>query len=127
MIIRRKVSNAVAEGRTVAKTRAQIQFKVLAILTGGDVGTNPSAEDASDIDGYIDSVVAELSADEIYIADPNALDDDIFVTFCKLVADAAAEQYGLKSDPKQAQYWRNRIRSIKRPRPGYGPQEVEYY
>jgi len=49
------------------------------------------------------------------------------VTFCKLVADAAAEQYGLKSDPKQAQYWRNRIRSIKRPRPGYGPQEVEYY
>ena len=111
----------------MSKTRAQIQFKVLAILTGGDVGTNPSAEDAAAIDGYIDSIVAELAADEVHISDANALDDDIFVNFCKVVADAAAEEFGAKSDPKASQYWRNRIRAIKRPTPGYGPQEVEYY
>ena len=84
----------------MSKTRAEIQFKVLAILTGGDVGANPSAEDADNIDGYIDSVVAELASDLIYISDPDALDEDIFVTFCKLVADAAAEEYGAKSTRK---------------------------
>jgi hypothetical protein len=111
----------------MSKTRAQIQFKVLMILTGGDVGTNPSAEDADNIDGYIDSVVAELATDSIYIADPDTLDEDIFVTFCKLVADAAAEEYGQKSNPQFAQMWRNRLRTIKRPTPGYGPQTTEYF
>jgi hypothetical protein len=111
----------------MSKTRAQIQFKVLMILTGGDVGTNPSAEDADNIDGYIDSVVAELATDSIYIADPDTLDEDIFVTFCKLVADAAAEEYGQKSNPQLAQLWRNRLRTIKRPTPGYGPQATEYF
>ena len=111
----------------MAKTRAQIQFKVLALLTGGDVGLNPSAEDAENIDGYIDSVVAELASDMIYIPDANALDEDIFVPFCKLVADAAAEEYGGKSNPQIAQLIRNRIRVIKRPAPGYGPQDTVSY
>ena len=111
----------------MSKTRAEIQFKVIAILTGGDVGSNPSAEDAATIDGYIDSVVAELAADEVYIADPDTLDDDIYINFCKIVADAAAEEFGAKSDPRASQYWRNRIRAIKRPRAGYGPIEVEYF
>lgn len=111
----------------MAKTRSEIQFKVLAILTGGDVGVPPSGEDAANIDGYIDAIVAELAHDEIYIADPDALEEAIFINFCKLVADAAAEEYGAKSDPKAALYWRNRIRAIKRPIPGYGPQDVVYY
>jgi hypothetical protein len=109
------------------KTRAEIQFKVLAILTGGDVGTNPSAEDAKAIDGYIDAMVAELASDEIYIADPDTLNDDIFINFCKLVADAAAEEFGGKSNPQSAQYFHNRIRAITRPRPGYGPIDSQYF
>ena len=111
----------------MSKTRTEIQFKVLMILTGGDVGTVPSAEDAENIDGYIDAVVAELASDTLFIADPDTLDEDIFVTFCKLVADAAAEEYGQKSNPQLAQYLRNRIRVIKKPTPGYGPQDVVYY
>ena len=111
----------------MAKTRAEIQFKVLAILTGGDVGVNPADEDVDNIDEYIDSVVAELASDTIYIADADALDEDIFLTFCKLVADAAAEEYGGKSNPQMAQMLRNRLRVIKRPTPGYGPQITESF
>jgi len=111
----------------MAKTRAEIQFKVLAILTNGDVGVNPADEDVDNIDGYIDSVVAELASDTIYIADADALDEDIFITFCKLVADAAAEEYGGKSNPQMAQALRNRLRVIKRPTPGYGPQITESF
>ena len=38
--------------------------------------------------------------------------------------DAAAEEFGAKSDPKAALYWRNRIRVITRPRAGFGPIDV---
>jgi hypothetical protein len=112
----------------MSKTRVQIQFKVLAILVGGDVGFNPSDEDATAIDGYIDAEVAEINADgTTYIGDPDDLDDELFVTFCKLVANAAAEEFGAKSDEASAQQWRNRIRVIKRQTPGYGPQQVDYF
>ena len=111
----------------MSKTRADIQFKVLAILTGGDVGQAPSAEDATAIDGYIDSVVAELNADVTYISDPDELDDELFDTFCKLVANEAADEFGGKPDEAKALQLRNRLRVITRQTPGYGPQIVEYF
>lgn len=112
----------------MSKTREQIQLKVLSILTGGDVGPSPAPEDANTIDGYIDSEVAEINADNTtYIADPDELDDELFVPFCKLVANAAAEEFGAKSDEKAAQQFRNRIRVIKRQTPGYGPQAAEFF
>lgn len=112
----------------MSKTRQDIQFKVIAILVGGDVGQDPSAEDAATIDGYIDSEVAELNADNtIYISDPDELDDALFTTFCKLVANAAAEEFGGISDEAKAIAFRNRLRVIAAQVPGYGPQQVEYF
>lgn len=112
----------------MSKTRVQIQFKVMSILVGGIIGDAPSAEDAAAIDGYIDSEVAELSSDgTIYIDDPNALPDELFTQFCKLVANAAADEFGGTSNEAKAQSIRNRIRVIVRQTPGYGPQQVEYF
>lgn len=112
----------------MSKTRAQIQFKVISILVGGDVGFGPSDEDATTIDGYIDSEVAEINLETItYISDPDELDDGLFVIFCKLVANAAAEEFGGKSDENAALQWRNRIRKLCAPTPGYDPQQVEYF
>ena len=110
------------------KNRQQIQFKAFAILTGGDVGVGVSAEDATDLDGYIDSVVAELNSDgTIYIDDPDALDDALFITFCKLVANAAADEFAGTSDEKKAQLLRNRLRVLIRQTPGFSPQVVEFF
>ena len=112
----------------MSKTRQQIQFKVISILTGGDISAPVSAEDADTINGYIDGEVAELNADgTTYIDDPDALDDELFTTFCKLVANAAAEEFGGQSNEQVAQQFRNRIRVIARQTPGYGPQEVTFY
>lgn len=112
----------------MSKTREQIQLKVISILVGGDVGPSPDADDANTIDGYIDSEVAELNGDgTIYIQDPNELDDALFVTFCKLVANAAAEEFGSKSDENAAKSFRNRLRVLARETPGYGPQTVEFF
>lgn len=112
----------------MSKTRAEIQFKTLSILVGGDVGQGPSAEDAATIDGYIDAEVEELNSDgTIYIDDADALDDALFTTFCKLVANAAADEFGGQSNEQTAQALRNRLRVIMRPTPGYGPQVVEFF
>jgi len=110
------------------KTRAEIRFKALAILTGGDVGQDPSAEDADALDGYIDSEAAELNTDETtYIADVEALDEEIFIPFCMLVANAASDEFGGRYDAAKAQQLRNRIRVLVGPTPGYGPQIVSYF
>lgn len=110
------------------KTRAEIQFKALAILTGGDVGQDPSAEDAVAIDGYIDSEASEINTDgTTYISDVNALNEELFIPFSKLVANAAADEFGGKSDDEKAKALRNRIRVLARQTPGYGPQIVEYF
>lgn len=110
------------------KTRADIQFKALSIILGGDVGQVPSAEDADTLNGYIDTQVDELAADgTIYISDPDSLEDELFLTFCKLVANAAADEFGGKSDEVKAQQLRNRLRVISRQTPGYGPQQSEYF
>ena len=112
----------------MTKTRQEIQFKAFAILTGGDVGASVSAEDATDLDGYINSVVAELNADgTIYIDDPNELDDALFITFCKLVANAAADEFAGVSDEAKAQALRNRLRILVRQTPGFSPQIVEFF
>lgn len=112
----------------MSKTRTEIQFKVVSILVGGDVGFDPSPEDAETVDGYIDSEVAELNADgAAYISDPDNLDDELFVPFCKLVANAAAEEFGGKSDEGMARTQRNIIKRLSAQKPGYGPQETSYF
>lgn len=112
----------------MSKTRAEIQKKALDILVGGDVGASMSDEDATALDGYIDSVVAELSADgTAYIGDPDALDDELFLPLSKLVANAAAEEFGGQSNEQLALQQRNRIRVLTRQTPGYGPVKVDYF
>jgi hypothetical protein len=112
----------------MTKSRADIQFKVLAIITGGDVGFNPADEDAATIDGYIDNEVDELNEDgTTYISDPDELSDGLFLTFCKLVANAAADEFGGQSNEATALQLRNRLRVLTRQTPGYGPQVTEYF
>lgn len=112
----------------MSKTRAEIQFKALAILTGGDVGGDPSSEDALALDGYIDSEVDEINTEgATYISDPDELEDALFLPFSMLVANAASDEFGGKYDEAKALRLRNRIRVLARPTPGYGPQVVEYF
>lgn len=112
----------------MSKTRAEIQKKALDILVGGDVGASMSDEDATALDGYIDSEVDELNADgTVYISDPDELPNELFLTFSKLVANAAAEEFGGVSNEQLAQQMRNRIRVLTRQTPGYGPQEIEFF
>lgn len=112
----------------MSKTRVQVQFQTLSNLVGGDVGQGFSAEETTYVDGIYDSVIAELNTDGvIYVADQDALDDAIFLPMCELIADRAATAFGGKQDEPTAQRLRNRIRTIVRPTPGYGPQIVEWF
>jgi hypothetical protein len=51
----------------------------------------------------------------------------LFMPFCKLVANVAADEFGGQSNEQAAQIMRNRIRVIARQTPGYGPATAEYF
>lgn len=112
----------------MARTRADLRFKALAILTGGDVGQSPSDEDAADLDKYIDDAVEELSAKSIVtIQDVDAIENSLFSNLAAFVANAAADEFGGKMDKDKKRYLENELRVIARQIPGYGPQEVTYF
>lgn len=112
----------------MSRTRAETRFKVLAILTGGDVGQEPSGEDAANIDLYINDQIEELDEDRVVnIQDADAIPGGLFLTFCKIVANAAADEYGGKSDEERAERLFKRMRRLAAQTPGYGPQEAEYF
>ena len=110
------------------RSRADLRFKALAIITGGDVGQVPSDEDATALDAYIDDEVAELQTKNIvYISDLDSIENEIFATLAQLVANAAADEFGGKSDPQKKRYYENEMRVIVRQTVAYGPQETSYF
>jgi hypothetical protein len=112
----------------MSRSRADLRFKALSIIVGGDVGQAPSNEDATALDAYIDDEVAELQAKSIvYISDLDAIENEIFGTLAQLVANAAADEFGGRSDPQKKLYYENQMRNITRQTPGYGPQETSYF
>ena len=112
----------------MSKTREQLRNKVYDIIVGGDAGQTPSDEDATAIDEYIDPVIAEHFVDEAaYISDTDAIEDELFLPLAKLVANAAADEFGGQSNPQVQQLYTNRLRVLTRQTPGYGPQSTEYF
>lgn len=112
----------------MSRTRSDLRFKALSIIIGGDLGQAPSDEDATTLDNYIDDVVAELQTKGIvYVSDLDAIENDVFGTLAKLVANAAADEFGGASDPAKKRFYENEMRVIARQTPGYGPQQVDYF
>lgn len=112
----------------MSRTRAELRFKVLAILTSGDVGQEPSGEDAAAIDKYIDDAIDELSAKNIvYVQDADDVPGELFSNLAEYVANAAADEFAGKMDKDKKRYLENELRVIARQMPGYGPQEVVYF
>lgn len=112
----------------MSRTQAELRFKVIAILTGLGVGSVPSAEDAASVDGYSQDAVDELSSKNIvYVQDLDDIPGELFLTFAEYVANAAADEFGGKSDPQRKRFLENELRNIARQTPGFGPQQVEYF
>lgn len=110
----------------MSRTRAELRFKVLAILEGG--GQTPAAEDANAIDRYINDAIDELSAKSIvYVQDADDIPNDLFSNLAEYVANAAADEFGGKMDKDKKRYIENELRVIARQVPGYGPQTAEYF
>jgi len=112
----------------MSRSRSDLRFKALAIITNGDVGQSPSDEDAAALDSYIDDVVDELSIKNIaYVTDLDAIENAMFETLAQLVANAAADEFGGRSDPQKKRLYENEMRVIARQVPGYGAQQVDFF
>jgi hypothetical protein len=79
----------------MSKTRAEIQFKVLTSLSAAMSAQSRPMRMRRRLTAISTAKWLEINADgTTYISDPDDLDDELFVTFCKLVANAAAEEFG---------------------------------
>lgn len=85
------------------KTRAELVYQALANLCVLEAGQTPSDEDASTVDGYVDSMLARLNAEEIVsVTDDEAIDEAIFKQLAVVLADDAAFEFGLPGVPGSA-------------------------
>lgn len=86
------------------KTRVDLVTKALANLGVTEAGQPPSFEDASTVDGYVETTLATISAKGIVtIGDDNAIPMEFFQPLAVLLAQDCAHEFGLPGVPTSPQ------------------------
>jgi hypothetical protein len=116
------------------KTRAELGVKALGNLGIVESGQPPSSEDAETVNGYVDGLIDGLSARGIVsITDDNAIPAEFFLPLAVLLADVAANDFGLpgvpatQSNPNPVSKAEYDIRLMTRSQPTGEPQTTEYF
>lgn len=78
------------------KTRRELVDQALKDLGVLPAGHTPSAEDVETVDGYVDTVLEQLSEDSVvYVQDDEAIEASIFLPLAKCLADACRDEFGV--------------------------------
>jgi hypothetical protein len=116
------------------KTRAELGVKALGNLGIIESGQSPSSEDAETVDGYVESLIDSISARGIVtIGDYDAIPGEFFLPIAVLLADAAANDFGLpgvpatQSNPNPVGKAERDLRVMNRGQPTGEPQTTEYF
>jgi hypothetical protein len=117
----------------MSRTRADLVSKALDVLGISAVGQTVDADTAKIIDDDVDTVLKALAARElVYIPNPDAVPDEIFIQTAILLADSNKQNFGLQQDEldklnAQVLQAESQIREIVRGRPTYERLRTEYY
>lgn len=80
------------------KTAQQCIYRALTEMGKLYAGEAPSAGDYSIVEDLHEPLIAQLSAEGVYyIDDPEAVDEAIFIPYCRLLAVAAAPSFGVEA------------------------------
>jgi len=110
------------------KTRSQLIHRALSSIGALEPGEAPSPEDYSTMDGLVDPLIAQLSADEIiYIDDDNAIDVAFFIPLANLLANMAGPDFGSPVNDDAKLRDETTLRRLTAGRPTYQPQVGEYF
>lgn len=117
----------------MSRTRADLVSKALDVLGISAIGQTVDADTAKIIDDDLDTVLKSLAARElVYIPNPDAVPDEIFVQTAILLADSNKQNFGLQADElaklaEQVAGAESQIREIVRGRPTYERLRSEYF
>jgi hypothetical protein len=112
----------------MAKTRIMLVNRALAKLQRSGAGLAADSEDVDVMDDYVDSVVAQLEADEFYsIADIDDIDESAFEWIADVLAQAAALDFRATPNPAVREYAEKRLSRLTASRPDGRTLVVEYF
>lgn len=111
----------------MSKTRRDVVSQALANLGVLAAGQSPSAEDFTTVDGHVDSVKDALRQRDIVDIDFSNLPDGYFMPLAALVADSAANEFGLPSNPARVLGAETAFRQMTYNRPSRLPLQVDYF
>lgn len=110
------------------KTRRQLIHRALASIGALEPGEAPSTEDYNTMDGLVDPLIAQLSADEIvYIDDTDAIDVAFFIPLANLLANAAGPDFGSPVNDDAKARDEATLRRLTAGKPTYQVQVGEYF
>lgn len=112
---------------STSKTRAELVAEALGKLLVLEAGQPPSDEDASTVDGKVDTTISSLDEDDIVLIDPDAIPNSLFDDLAALLAERCGPEFGRPVDPRQVAYYEGNIRRKMRVRPIYGVLEMTDY
>ena len=116
------------------RTRNDLILQALGQLGVLAAGQTPSAEDTAAVNDHVDGLIASLDRrDIVTIDDVEAIPDEFFLALGVLLADRAADVFGMPGVPPSASganpvlSAENELREIAYARPTYEPLRGHYY
>lgn len=111
-------------------TYSREQLVELALKQMGVVGAGQtaSAEDAADVDAYINTVMSDLATREVWTwGDPDQIADEAALHLADILGYAAAPAFGMERDEGKRLLSESRLRRLNAEYLSGQPLQVDYY
>ena len=110
------------------KTRTQLIHRAAKLLALIEPGEAPSTEDYNSLDGLIDTLIAQLAADQIYyVSDPDNIELEIFEPLARLLANTSGPDFGSPINEVAQARDEQILRRLASAPPTYQTLKAEYF
>lgn len=112
----------------LSKTRTELKERAALLLAVIEPGETLAAEDEQTLDGLVDPMIAQLSADGIItIQDDDAIELEYFLPLARLLANLAGPHFGSPiNEPARLDDERT-LRRLSGTKPTFEPMKTVYY
>ena len=110
------------------KTREQLVNEALKNLQVVGAGQEPDDEDYDEVDDKVESLVAQLAADEVCdVADLSEIPAEWFDALAELLANSCATKFGLQYNADKKGFFEKMLRRATAPRATLEVLRTEYF
>lgn len=109
-------------------TRAELVTEAAECLQLIGSGQSLESEDSDKIDGQVDALIEQLSADEVItIDDLSVIPARYFKALAELLGNSASTKFGLPYDPGKKQVFEAQLKKTASSRPTYETLRTDYF